>query len=184
MFRVIGGPDFRLRLIEGDGAVKEMPLAKWYDQMMDGFSLNPIEQQGWPIDNISHPDENLYLFSPLQLALAAADAPIFQDTKAPPTPPDDAPMPMGMRPLGPGKLYFTSRRLLCIFINGLMLDQPWKSLRSADTVFDMIFNASFEDVRYGFVPKGQSVLRLLAYAHLIAKIIEADTGRSIYLGYI
>jgi hypothetical protein len=182
--RVVGGPDFRLRLTNGEGAIKDLPLAAWYDQMMADLSLEPITHPAWSKTEISRSDETLYLFSRIQVGLASSEDPIFEDEKAPPPPPEGTPLPAGMRPLGPGQLFFTSQRLVCAFINGLILDFPWAELRSADTLMDIVFNVSFENGGYGFVPAEQSVLKLLAYARLIAEKVEAESGRTIYLGYI
>ena len=184
MKRVVGGPDFRLRLVEGEGAIKDSPLAAWYDQMMEGLSLERISHPAWPVAGYSQSDEALFLFSPIMVGLASEEDPIFEDEKAPPPPPEGTKLPAGMRPIGPGQLFLTSQRLLCIFLNGLVLDLPWVDLRSADTLMDVAFNVSFENGGYGFVPAEQSVLKLLAYARLIAEKVEAESGRSIYLGYI
>ena len=182
--RVVGGPDFRLKLIHGEGAIKDLPLAAWYDQMMEGLSLEPITHPAWPVVEYSQPDEVLYLFSRIMVGLASTEDPIFEDEKAPPPPPEGTKLPLGTRPIGPGQLFFTSQRLLCIFLNGLVLDLPWIDMRSADTLMDVAFNVSYEYGGYGFVPAEQSVLKLLAYARLIAEKVEAESGRSIYLGYI
>ena len=182
LIRVFGGSDFRLRLISGNGITQERPLAEWYDQMMEGMKLEPIEHPSWPLLDISHPNERLYLYSPTIMGLASPDDPIFQHENA--SPPPDAPGVMGLRPLGPGQLFFTSHRLIYILTNKLTLSKPWKDLRSADTLMDRFFSLGFENRVYFFSLKGQSVLKWLAHTRLIVKQTKNDSKRRIYLGYV
>ena len=110
--RVVGGPDFRLRLLDDKGSGEERPLAEWYDRMMAGLALAPIPHPTWPIAGISAPGDELYLHNSQVRVLADAEHPIFKSANAPPAPPMTG--PMGMRPLGAGQLLFTSHRLLCL----------------------------------------------------------------------
>jgi hypothetical protein len=117
--RVVGGPDFRLRLLGGKGPGEERPLAEWYDRMMAGLALAPIAHPVWPVAGISAPGEELYLHSPQVRVLADADNPIFRD--APLNPPNPSTSLRagvggkgGPRPLGAGQLLFTSHHLLCL----------------------------------------------------------------------
>ncbi len=112
--RVVGGPDFRLRLLDDKGPGEERPLAEWYDRMMAGLALTPIAHPAWPVAGVSAPGEELHLHSPQVRVLADAENPIFKSASAPPAPP--APGPLGTRPLGGGQLLFTSQRLLCLLV--------------------------------------------------------------------
>ncbi|MCX6032704.1 MAG: hypothetical protein NT169_25905 [Chloroflexi bacterium] len=116
--RVVGGPDFRLRLLDDKGPGEErggVPppfLAEWYDRMMAGLALTPIAHPAWPVAGVSAPNEELYLHSPQVRVLADAENPIFTTANAAPAPPSLG--PLGTRPLGAGQLLFTSQRLLCL----------------------------------------------------------------------
>jgi hypothetical protein len=81
LFRVIGGPDFRMRLISGNGGAKGKPLAEWYDQIMERLAFEPLEHPSWPLPGISEPGEELYLHSHVLMGMASPDDPLFQHRK-------------------------------------------------------------------------------------------------------
>ena len=182
LIRVVGGPDFRLRLKSGNNGSQDKPLSEWYDLMMEKFVLEPIEHPSWPLPGVSLSDEHLYLHSPVIAGLASPDDPIFQqpDLKFPP----EGHSPMGLRPVGPGQLFFTDQRLIFSLINNSTISMPWSDLRSVDTLMDMVFNVGFDDKVYGFVLKGQSVLKWLAHARLLIRQTENGNGHRVYQGYI
>jgi hypothetical protein len=182
LIRVVGGPDFRLRLISGDNVNQEKPLAEWYDQMLGNLVLEPIEHPSWPLAGVSRSDELLYLHSPILMGLASPDEPVFQQPGWNLPPGDN--IPMGLRPLGPGQLFFTSQRLIFSFVKDSIISLSWSDLRSVDTLMDIIFNVRIEDRMYGFVLKGQSVLKWLAHTRLLIKQNEYETEHRIYQGYM
>ena len=140
LIRVIGGPDFRLRLLSEEGDDLEKPLAEWYDEIKSNLKLKPIKHLTWPLSNDSRPldDETLFLCSTVLMGFATAGDPIFEQK-----PSVVGAGPMGMSPIGPGQLYFTSHRLICKLINNLTLHLRWQDLRSVDTLIDKFFNVSF-----------------------------------------
>jgi hypothetical protein len=209
--RVVGGPDFRLRLLDDKGPGEERPLAEWYDRMMAGLALAPIAHPAWPVAGVSAPGEELYLHGSQVRILADAENPIFKGANAPPAPP--TPGPFGTRPLGAGQLLFTSQRLLCLIAPppaaGLgarpaapaapaeaapmppgaaqaprALSLPWAELTSADTLVDKAFAVIFGERLYAFLLNGQSPLKWLAYARLMAERLDPAVQRRLHLGYV
>jgi hypothetical protein len=180
--RVIGGPDFRMRLVSGNGKSIEKPLAVWYDQINERIKFIPLDHPSWPLPGISEPNEELYLHSPVVVGMAAPDDPIFQNSKEPIPPAGNG--AMGFRPMGPGQLFFTSKRLIFLFADNKTLSSSWQDLRSADTLMDRAFSVGFENGMYVFVFKDQSVLKWLAYTHLMVKQSTNGHKSHVYLGYV
>lgn len=180
LIRVVGGPDYRLRVLSGKEAGEERPLAEWYDLMMQDLALVPLEHPTWPLAGVSQPGEVLYLHCPQVRVLADPQDPIFAQSGAPQA--AGAVTPFGLRPLGLGQLFFTSLRLLCLLADQRQLGLPWEELRLADTVVSRIFTAGFGDQMYLFLPQGQSPLKWLAHARLMAERVDPEGQRRIYLG--
>jgi hypothetical protein len=198
-----------LRLLDDKGPGEERPLAEWYDRMMAGLALAPIAHPAWPVAGVSAPGEELYVHGSQVRILADAENPIFKDANAPPAPP--TPGPFDTRPLGAGQLLFTSQRLLCLLAPppatataanpaapGNMtgetrliaaqarrsLSLPWAELTSADTLVDKAFAVIFGERLYAFMLNGQSPLKWLAYARLMAERLDPAVQRRLHLGYV
>jgi hypothetical protein len=182
LIRVVGGPDFRLRLVSEDNGQIEKPLSKWYDQMMSDLTFQLIENPSWSHLENRDPDENLYLHSHVLLGFASPDDPIFQ------YPDLDFPNldfgPAGLRPVGSGQLFFTSYRLLFLLTGNIEISLPWDDLKSVDTVMDKLFNVGFPERLFSFAFVGQSVLKWLAYTRLWIHLNCKGDGHRIYQGFI
>jgi hypothetical protein len=182
LIRVVGGPDYNLRLVSGDNGRIEKPLSDWYDQMMGNLSFQPIENPSWSRVGNKEPDEYLYLSSHVLMGFALPDDPIFLNPEF--KLPSNGDGPAGLSPVGPGQLFFTSKRLLFVLSGDIEISLPWGDLRSVDTVMDKIFNVGFTPRQFGFVLRGQSVLKWLAYTrHWIHQNHNGD-GHRIYQGFI
>lgn len=183
LIRVFGGPDYKMQVISGEHIGLEQPVAKWYDQMMAELILEPIHHPGWPIEGISEPGEDLYLFSPVINAFSLPDDPIFQDEKF--TPVDGGALPIGLEPIGPGQLAFTPDRLVYVLKSGATISLPWVDLRAADTMIDMAFTIrSRERLLFFVLGGGQSVLKWLAHVYLIVDRLQLIKDQKIHLGSI
>jgi hypothetical protein len=68
-----------MKVVSGENLDHEAPVSQWYDQMLAGLALEPIEHPDWPIHGISEPGEILYLFSHTKGAFAFPEDPVFQD---------------------------------------------------------------------------------------------------------
>ena len=91
---------------------------------------------------------------------------------------------MGLRPMGSGQLFFTSHRLLFTLANNSTINLPWIDLRSVDALMDLVFTVDFADSLYGFVLKGQSVLKWLAHTRLLITQTGYGNEHRIYQGSI
>jgi hypothetical protein len=182
LIRDFGGPDYLMRVVSGDNKNMEAPVAQWYDQMMEGLALVPIEHPDWPILGVSEPGESLYLFSRARGAFTFPNDPIFQDEKFSPVKVDT--LQNGMELVGPGQIYFTSDRLLYLVAGGPIISLPWANLGAADTLIDIIFTIRSGERFFFFKLEGQSVLKWLAYARLIVKQLDGGQNQKIHLGCI
>jgi hypothetical protein len=179
---VVGGPDYRLRLVSGDNGHIEKSLSDWYDQMMENLSLQPINHPSWNHQEDLNQQESLYLYGQVLMAFAKPDDPVFQSTGL--VFPEEGNAPLGLKPISPGQLFFTSQRLLFVLKGDVDISLPWDDLRSVDTVMDKIFNVGYTERQFGFVFAGQSVLKWLAYTRHWIHQNHIGEGQRIYQGFI
>lgn len=182
LIRVVGGPDFRLKLNSSNNGGSEKALSEWYDQMMGNLKFEPLENPLWPLPGNHLPLETLYLHSQVLLGFASPDDPVFLHPGIEFPSGDNT--PMGMKPIGPGQLFFTSQRLLFVLPNGIVISLSWDHLNSVDTLMDKIFSVGFNDRLFGFVLKGQSVLKWLAYTRYWINQNLNGNGHRIYQGFV
>jgi len=149
---------------------------------MENMTLEPIEHPSWPPSDGALQGEQLYLHSSVLMGFASPEDPIFQHPGR--NLPPDGDSPMGLRPMGPGQLFLTSHRIIFYLVNNSTLSVLWGDLRSVDTLMDAVFNVGSENGAYGFVLKGQSVLKWLAHTRLLIEQMENGNGHRIYQGYV
>jgi len=180
LIRVVGGPDFNLRLISNNGGFQEKPLAEWYDLMLSKLELTTISHPSWPLDGgvKLDQDESLFLQSAVEMGFTSHDNPEFQQLDLP----GDRGGPMGMVPIGPGHLFLTSHQMIFKLADNRTIASLWENLSSVDTLIDRFFTIGFGENSYSFVLKGQSVLKWLTYTRLLIKQYGLENDQPIYQG--
>jgi len=180
LIRVVGGPDFKLRLLSSNGGNQEKPLAEWYDLMLTKLKLEQISHPSWPLDGDTKvfQDETLLIYSKVLMGFTSQNNPIFKHLDLP----SGGGGPMGLVPIGPGQLYLTSHQMIYKQVNNHIISLLWENLRSVDTLIDRFFIIGFGDDTYCFVLQGQSVLKWLTYTRLLIKQFELENNHPIYQG--
>ena len=180
LIRMVGGPDFTLRLLSNNGSNQEKPLAEWYDLILTKLELTPISHPSWPLDGGTKLDqkENLFLQSKVEMGFTSHDNPGFKRLDLP----GNTGGPMGLVPIGPGHLYLTSRQMIFKLADNRIIASLWENLRSVDTLIDRFFIIGFGEYSYSFVLNGQSVLKWLTYTRLLIKQYGLENNHPIYQG--
>ena len=81
-------------------------------------------------------------------------------------------------------LAFTSERLLYLLDGGAVISLQWAELSAADTILDVVYTIRSGERFFFFMLVGQSVLKWLAYTHLMVKQIIGLGDHKIHLGFI
>lgn len=177
LIRVVGGPDYRLRVLNGEWAGEERPLAEWYDMVKADLRLTPVAEPAILLEA----EELLYLQSgPVELTALSND-PLFWP-QVPEVQGDQKGGPM-LDQVGIGELFLTSQRL--IFRLGPQAYSLWlRSLRAVLLQTDRFFILRCEKRRvYLFRFLEESLLKWLAYLRLVIGPVEEAHGLKVHLPY-
>ena len=175
--RVVGGPDYRLRVLNGERAGEERPLSEWYDMVKADLELIPIEDPIVPLET----EESLYLQSgPVELS-ALNDDLLFWPQRS--LVEGDNTKDQVMETVGTGRLYLTDRRM--IFNLDKQANSIWlRTLRAVLLQTDRYLILRCEQRRlYMFEFLEESLLKWLAHLKMLVKPVEEALGLSIHLPY-
>lgn len=204
LIRVVGGNDYRLRVVAGERAGFEQPLSAWYDMVKADVRLEPMTDASLLLE----PGEALYLKSKaVELSIQAAN-PFFSTTgEGEPQPFQPGEIHFGTHfamPVGLGRLFLTSERLICLSpgkvyphlaadeksayvptspTDGTMYTYSFwlKSVPSAYLFMDVHFTIFYEGALYMFRFTEESLLKWFTYFAEVCKGIEARYGNPIEL---
>lgn len=169
LIRVVGGPDYRMRIVQGEGVGLERPLAEWYDLVKADLKLEPIADPSLDLE----PGEALYLKSKAVELHAVRDDPLFEGIfvrKGKPFLTSNSHQRMLER-LGVGKLFLTDQRLI-IQIGGRSYSLWLKSLGAVWLRTDRFLMIRVREQIYIFRFLEESLLKWLTHLKLAVKPVE------------
>lgn len=178
--RRMSGDNYYLRMMRGrDGrrpeARDERSITAWYDALKATVRLEPMAD---PAADLA-PGETLYLTSqPAELIVQEDDPLFFPATAGKKEPGTGRGQPARGRPVGRGRLFLTSHRLIW---HGEAGDVSWSLARLNSAYAFLNYGVMFlvEMRLYTVHFLGESLLKWVTYVALVAPLVEAETGHRI-----
>ena len=173
--------DFRLEVLEGhpDLVGLEMALTDWYDAMMAGFEMKPIEAPA----GLLRDGEELYLIADGADLLPHDPSPLGE-VWSPGEAPRAHPGGQGQHPswssAGKGRLYLTSERLVWRGEQG-QLEFHWPVMRTVFLPWQGILGITYGSALYRFDVSPQPARKWLTYAGTLAEAAAVAAGHPITL---
>lgn len=169
LIRIVGGRDYRMRIVQGREVGLERPLAEWYDLVKADLTLEAIVDPSLDLE----PGEALYLKSKAVELVALRDDPLFEGffvRKGKPSLTSHAHPPMLER-LGVGMLLLTDQRLI-LRIRGKFYSLWLKSLGAVWLERDRFLVVRVGEQFYLFRFLEESLLKWLTYLKRAIKPVE------------
>lgn len=180
LIRIVGGPDYQMRIVQGREVGLERPLAGWYDVVKADLKLEPMADPSLDLQ----PGEALYLKSKAVELVALRDDPLFEGVfvwTRKPSLMRNSHQPMLER-LGMGTLFLTDQRLI-IQIDGRSYSLWLKSFGAVWLERDRFLIVRMREQFYLFRFLEESLLKWLTYLKLAVKPVEELYKVRIHMAY-